>query len=285
MVTYNHEKYIEKAIQSILMQKTNFRIELVIGEDFSKDGTASIIKEYADKYADKIKASFNNPNLGMMKNVIKTMEACKGKYIAICDGDDYWTDPEKLQKQVDILESNNDYQLVFHNALVTYINNPDKEHLFANLKQGEYSGDDILLNWIIPTGSVVYRNNIDIKKLLPDVAFPDIFLFLLNAEKGKLYGIEDVMSVYQKVPTSVTNVDIQNIAFKKSIIKQYNDMNSAFSFKYSDTITKHKFELYFSLLNAYKYNKNRFGYYNLLLKIIVTYPLLFTKKVFNYTFG
>mgnify|MGYP001248218371 CR=1 FL=1 len=112
MITYNHEKYIAQAIEGVLMQKTNFLFELVIGEDCSTDSTRVICKEYADRYPNIIKLLPDaGKNLGMMENAIRTTMACTGKYIALCEGDDYWTDPYKLQKQVDFLEAHNDYGL------------------------------------------------------------------------------------------------------------------------------------------------------------------------------
>ena len=113
-VTYNHEEYISQAIESFLAQKTNFVFEIVIGEDYSTDATRTICQEYATKYPDIIKLIISNSNIGAAKNGIRIFEACKGKYIALCDGDDYWTDPFKLQKQVDFLESNKDYSIASH---------------------------------------------------------------------------------------------------------------------------------------------------------------------------
>jgi glycosyltransferase involved in cell wall biosynthesis len=104
MMTYNHERFIAQAIESVLEQKTSFDLELVIGEDCSTDGTRKIVAEYARKYPEKIKAMFRETNLGMTANGIQTLRECRGRYIALLEGDDYWTDPLKLQKQVDFLD-------------------------------------------------------------------------------------------------------------------------------------------------------------------------------------
>ena len=114
MITYNHEEFICEAIEGVLMQKTNFPIELIIGEDCSTDNTRKIVLEYAEKHPDIICPLLPESNLGMMKNFIQTMEAARGKYIALCEGDDYWTDPYKLQKQVDFLEANEEYTVCSH---------------------------------------------------------------------------------------------------------------------------------------------------------------------------
>lgn len=115
MITYNHEKYIKEAIEGVLMQKTNFSIELIIGEDFSSDNTRKICEEFEQLYPDKINLLPTEKNYGMMPNFIRTLNACTGKYIAFCEGDDYWTDPLKLQKQVDFLEANNEYGMICTN--------------------------------------------------------------------------------------------------------------------------------------------------------------------------
>ena len=103
MITYNHEKFIAEAIEGVVMQKTNFQFELVIGEDCSTDNTRAICIEYQKKYPDIIRLRLPETNQGMMLNWINNINSGRGKYIALCDGDDYWTDPYKLQKQVDFM--------------------------------------------------------------------------------------------------------------------------------------------------------------------------------------
>lgn len=108
-MSYNLEKYIAEALDSILMQKVNFKYNIVVGEDCSTDNTRQILQEYASKYPDKFTLLLHKKNLGVVANFATTLKSCQGKYIALLDGDDYWTDPFKLQKQVDFLESNKDY--------------------------------------------------------------------------------------------------------------------------------------------------------------------------------
>lgn len=113
-ITYNHEQFINKAIDGFLMQKTTFPVEIIIGEDHSKDNTREIIKSYTYKYPDKIKLIISDQNVGAVENERRVILEAKGKYIAFCEGDDYWNEPYKLQKQVDFLESNPDYSVCFH---------------------------------------------------------------------------------------------------------------------------------------------------------------------------
>ena len=118
MMAYNHEKYISEAIEGVLMQNTNFDFDIVIGEDCSTDNTRQIILDYQRKYPGKFKLLLHKENIGAMANQQAVFSACTGKYIAICEGDDYWTDPYKLQKQVDFLEDNNGFVICFTNTLI-----------------------------------------------------------------------------------------------------------------------------------------------------------------------
>ena len=115
MITYNHERYISQAIEGVMMQKTNFSIKLIIGEDCSTDTTREIVSQYQIQYPNKIILKLPELNLGVNINSLSNKLLCTGKYIAECEGDDYWTDPYKLQKQVDLLEANSQCNYVFTN--------------------------------------------------------------------------------------------------------------------------------------------------------------------------
>ena len=113
-ITYNHELYLRQTLDGFLMQETSFPVEIILAEDCSTDGTRTICEEYAAKYPDKINYIFRDHNVGYNENEYEAMCAAKGKYIAYCEGDDYWTDPLKLQKQVDFLESHPEYSVCWH---------------------------------------------------------------------------------------------------------------------------------------------------------------------------
>ncbi|MBE3141066.1 MAG: glycosyltransferase, partial [Thermoplasmata archaeon] len=116
MITYNQEQYIGQAIESVLAQRVNFAYELVIGEDCSTDGTREICGTYLERYPEKIHLHRRGKNLGIVPNFVQTFAECRGEYIAILEGDDYWTDPYKLQKQIDFMVSDTDCTLVFHSV-------------------------------------------------------------------------------------------------------------------------------------------------------------------------
>ena len=119
--TYNQEKYIGEAIDSMLMQKTKFPFQIVVSDDCSQDRTREILEKYKKKYPEKIKVIKNEKNLGAMENFIHTLAQIKDtEYVALCDGDDFWTDENKLQKQIDFLDNNKDFTICFHKARLEY---------------------------------------------------------------------------------------------------------------------------------------------------------------------
>lgn len=163
MITFNHEKYISDAIEGVLMQETNFLIELVIGEDCSTDNTRKICLDYKSKYPDIIKLRLPKKNLGMIPNLIENLKACEGKYIALCEGDDRWIDPLKLQKQVSFLEANPDYGLIYSD--IRMIDQDGQEISltpFYENKKCRYSGGDVF--WELLSGNFINTLTICVRK-------------------------------------------------------------------------------------------------------------------------
>ena len=116
-ITYNHEPYLRQALEGFLMQETDFPVEIILAEECSTDGTRAICEEYAEKYPSKIKYIYRDHNVGYNENEYEAMCTATGKYIAYCEGDDYWTDSLKLKKQVDFLESHPDYSVCWHRCM------------------------------------------------------------------------------------------------------------------------------------------------------------------------
>jgi glycosyltransferase involved in cell wall biosynthesis len=137
MLTYNHAPYIAQAIEGVLQQKTNYPFELVIGEDCSTDGTREIVLEYQKKYPDIIRLVTSDRNLGMKKNSYRTTKACRGKYMAFCEGDDYWHRPDKLQKQADYLESHPECGLVYSSYDVYHVRSKKRINDFIKYRNWE----------------------------------------------------------------------------------------------------------------------------------------------------
>jgi glycosyltransferase involved in cell wall biosynthesis len=200
--TFNHEKYIASAIESVLRQKTDFDFEIVIGEDCSTDATPRIVREYEKNYPEKIRANFNSSNLGIMANNSQSILQCKGEYIALLDGDDYWTADDKLQKQVAFLESNPDYAFCFHDGKILRQDNTFESFTCCGPEhQTHVELKDIICNVHIPTFSLVFRKNALGNYPPPwfsSLDAPDRPLFLLLASHGPGYYLNQCWAVYRK---------------------------------------------------------------------------------------
>jgi glycosyltransferase involved in cell wall biosynthesis len=158
MLTYNHEKWIGKAIEGVLMQKTNFNFELIIGEDCSNDRTREIVLSYSRMHPQIIRTIFNKNNLGLAKNFSQILTICKGKYIAICEGDDFWTNPHKLQYQVDFLEENPNCTIVSHNASRYYEEEGLENNLIKFGNSFQFDQKRYLEEWLTQPLTCVFRN-------------------------------------------------------------------------------------------------------------------------------
>ncbi len=269
MITYNHEKYVKHAIESILMQERDFDIEIIIGDDKSSDDTINIIKNYKNKFPDIIKPQFHNENIGMMANMIETLNRCNGKYIALLEGDDYWISKHKLKKQISFLEEHPEAGFCFHNATVVYDNSNKSSHSFSKIKEGFYNGEQVLNKWIVPTASVVFRNHkIEWPDFSCQFAHGDIFLFLLLLENGPAYYMEEEYSVYRKNDSSITNFNKTNPAYIIAVLKQLKIINKYFGGKYSNVLSDKLRYWELAHLNALKYNKKFFSYFYYLSRYV-----------------
>ena len=207
------------------MQKTNFRFEAIVHDDASTDGTADIVREYAEKYPEIIKPVFQTENQyskrdGSLTRALDAAMSPASKYVAVCEGDDYWTDPYKLQKQVDFLEGHSEHSMCFHKAKVVDGNGKIVGGLYENLEERDYSGDEILQNWIIPTASVVFKREYLNKQPSSDnYLFRDIVLFLTMTEYGKVRCLCQEMSVYRRLATGEVYTKLQNDRKKPELIE------------------------------------------------------------------
>lgn len=201
MITYNHENFIREAIEGVIMQKTNFPIKLILGEDCSTDNTRKICEEYQQSYPDIIELLPTLTNLGMIPNFIRTLKACAGKYIALCEGDDYWTDPLKLQKQVDFLEVNEEISGCFHDSIVINDKGELIKKTIFSFKQYKFNQKECLtiLRHQYHTGSLVFRNKSinEFLTLIPNNAICDFTMDLVVTENGLIQFIPLNMSAYR----------------------------------------------------------------------------------------
>src|SRR5699024_8681029 len=208
--TYQHVDYIEDCLEGILMQKTDFSYEILLGEDASTDGTREICIKYAQKYPDKIRLFLhereNNITIAGQPtgrfNFLYNLYSAKGKYIAFCEGDDYWTDPLKLQKQVAFMDQHEDCSLCFHAVKTSFANN-HKNDLITGPKAEEYqvlSPEDIIEGIFVRTVSMVFRSEVvaDIPYWFIEAPYGDLPLQLTCASKGYIGYINCPMATYRR---------------------------------------------------------------------------------------
>lgn len=195
-ITYNHAPFIRQCLDGFLMQRTDFPIEIIINDDCSTDGTTEIIREYAEKYPDKIFPIYQEKNRNINAPFQKfVFPKARGKYIALCEGDDYWTDPLKLQKQVDFLETHPDYSMCFHKAEVIAEEGREYKDYYGWLEEREYKAEE-LANQFIPTASMIFRATVK-HPYHKDFHSADVIIRLACQSYGRAYCMGNAMSVYR----------------------------------------------------------------------------------------
>lgn len=201
-LAYNHESFIRLTLDGFVNQRTNFSFEIIVHDDFSTDDTAKIIREYEVNYPDLfrvIRQTKNQYSQGIKPIFNFVFPAARGKYIALCEGDDYWTDPFKLQKQVDFLENNSEYVLSFHPVQIIL---PTGEIIADNITNvPSYHEDFISLalhgNYI-HTPSVIFKNIIrQFPSNINESPVGDYFLYMILAQYGKIKRMDDAMAIYR----------------------------------------------------------------------------------------
>lgn len=219
-VTYNQEGIISNTIDCILSQKANFDFELIIGEDCSTDATREIVLDYQKRFPDRVKVITSDSNVGIEKNYLRCYKSCQAEHIAICDGDDYWIDPLKLQKQIDFLENNKDFGLVGTN--VKYFES--NKNTFLPYKKGKgdfkiYDFKDVFIQNPLTSSTVLFR-----QKLLAQFlelyqenkeelkGFVDYSLWMFFSSEMKVAILDDITTVYRISDSSIS----QNTDFQKS---------------------------------------------------------------------
>ena len=265
--TYNHEKYIRQTLDSILNQQVNFDYEVIVGDDASPDSTPQIIQEYQSRFPEIIKPMLHPKNLGGYgkNNTLATLAVCQGQYIAAMDGDDYWTNPLKLQKQVDFLDNNPDFVACFHNALIhfedgsapdEYVNNED-QRVVTTIE--DLVGEDEI--WYMATSAVMFRNGImkEYPKWFHESKSGDIPRYILLGKHGKFFYINELMSVYRKNNGGMSFTDgKQDAEFLYNRIGMYKGIDGELDYKFHQTINKNIARYYLMLANSIQHGDNWF---------------------------
>ncbi len=252
IITYNHGPYIRQCLESVIAQKTNFSFEVIIGEDCSTDNTRVIVREFEAKYPDIIKPIYHQQNVGMMRNGFEfCYQACKGKYIASLEGDDYWCDPYKLQFQVDFLETHHDYVLC-SSKCNTYIEDEDRfDEPYPNLNiNTSYGTLDLIKKNLVTTNTTLCRKDkVDIDFFLKnlDLKIGDYGMWLNLSLNGKGFYYNKISSVYRKHKGGVYS---QNAYFINaiSLLHMFNKLHKTKKFtKYKKHLYNRMMELSYSI--------------------------------------
>ncbi len=249
MATYNHAAYIGQALDSCLKQETTFDFEIVVCDDCSNDGTSEIIREYARKYP-QVVPSIQPVNTKATKNFMDGLNKLRGKYVAFCEGDDFWTDTNKLQKQISFLEENPDFTVCCHKVkMLDMGKGEDQDDVFIykdmrfdekRIKEGIFYADEAISNYFFQTSSVVFRwrfteglpNWFTLYMLL------DHFLFMLHAVEGKIKYFDEDMSVWRRHPGGYSWLQTINkgLFFRQKYadwIIVYEEMDRFFSYRFT----------------------------------------------------
>ena len=288
---FNHEKYIRSCLDGFVNQRTNFKYEVIVHDDASTDNTASIIQEYADKYPDIIKPIFQKENQyskGIKISNTFIIPKCKGKYIAFCEGDDYWCDENKLQKQVDVLEHNPDYVACVHQTKMLNLRD-NNISLFVKRNNNGFVETETFFDSTMPyhTSSLMFKSELNNKQ--PSFCFVskqvgDYPRGLFLALEGPIYFLNDAMSVYRRFTEgswSIRNVSKPNPELWKDMIKILTLADEYSNFKYHKLVDKKKISYEYKL---WKYTagfelltNERFKMLTLSKKIKMIFYILFRK--------
>lgn len=272
VVTYNQEKYIERCLNSIVEQKVDFDYEIIIGEDCSTDNTPIICDKFASQHKN-VKVFHHANNLGHVKNWEFVLNNCTGEYIAMIEGDDFWTDISKLQTQVDYLDTHKEYALTFHKIQLVYEGKDLHETIFTDLQEGDYTAEEIYYQWSILTSSVMFR------AFHPKISFPkgiyfsDIYLFLTILKTGKCRCLDICATAYRRHSDNLSSS--KDISLSIKLYKQYQVMKKHFP-KYN-VITNNHIAYYLHDL-AYNHTDRKS------VKYMVIYMLKHPIKIVSYKY-
>lgn len=260
VITYNHQNYLRHTLDCVVNQEVNFEFEVIVSDDCSTDGTQDIIRSYQAQYPNLIKSLLHDHNLGGFgkNNTLAALAECTGEYIAALDGDDYWTNPQKLQKQVDFLEVHPSYSACFHNAQIVYDNNllppalvnpPNQK---KEITETDMVGEDEV--WFIATSAVMFRNGIlkNYPKWFYESKSGDIPRYVLLTKWGPIGYLADVMSVYRKNGGGLSFTDSKFDAdYIRNRIGMFKAIDAEYDYRFHDKM-RHALAKYYLFLAGCK---------------------------------
>ena len=262
VTTYNQENLVTQAIDSILTQEVNFAYEIVIGEDASSDRTREIVIGLGKQHPDKIRVLLRNREeadrdrrvgLAGKINYLNALRSCRGQYIAILDGDDYFTSTHKLQRQVDFLDTHPECAICFHNVLAVYDDDSKAPEKLCSADQQHISDlEQLLWGNFIPACSIMYRREpiVDIPDWFLTAKMGDWPLNIFKAQYGKIGYLDEVMAAYRVHVAGVWSLRRRSHQILTSI-KVLDNIDRDLGFKYRDSIRGSKTRLFFELAELY----------------------------------
>lgn len=255
LICYNQEKYISKAIDSVLMQKTKFDYEIVLSDDCSTDDTAEICKKYAEKYPDIIRLIKRDKNIGGVRNYLENYKLCKGKYISYLEGDDFFVDPYKLQKQVDFLEKNPDYAICCGHVEVVDEYGEFKGQLLPSMKD-TYTVNELCKGDFVSTPTCMVRNHLidTIPEWLFEFNGCDWTFDIVNAEYGKIKFMDEILAAYRIHNHGEWNKLTEKEKIK-TVISMVEKVNKYTEYKYDKEFKHYLTALYENRRELYNKNK------------------------------
>jgi glycosyltransferase involved in cell wall biosynthesis len=243
MVTYNHASYIAQAVESVLAQRTNFPIEIVVGEDCSTDGTRGVLVDLARCNSQTIRLRLAEHNQGGGPNFFGTLAECRGQYVALLEGDDFWSSPDKLQKQVEALDAHPEWAMCFHPAACMYEGDMEGPAVIpVEWEKPEATIEDLFDVNFIPTCSVVFRNRLvaAYPSWLADLKLGDWPLHMIHAAHGNIGFLPEVMSTYRVHSNGIWSgaTQAQRIT---GIFQMFTAVDHYFAGKYASEIDAYRF--------------------------------------------
>lgn len=280
LLTYNHAKFIAQSIESVVNQQTTFPFEIVIGDDRSTDGTSQIVDQYAAKYPEIIKVVRGEKNGGPQPNSIRILENCQGKYMAALEGDDYWIDPLKLQKQTDFMENNPDFSICFTNTKVEFFDNDQEPYLLnEGIEKDVFELKDLIAEtevWFMGTATLFYTMSsiFPVQPWFHKTKSGDIPMIMLAARFGKIKYLPDVTAAYRRHTAGASNTDHKDDAvFLENRIMMYSNLDRDTGHKFHDKFKRNLGGWYYLLLNSKQYKGLYFKKLGVAIKYIsLMYP-------------
>ncbi len=294
-ITFNHKEVIEDALDGFLMQITEYSFNIFVGDDCSTDGTREILNKYITKYPNIIQLVTSEGNVGIQNNSLRTMKACTGEFIALCDGDDYWIDNSKLQIQINEMESNKEYSISFHPSFMQLSDNSIKSNDFSYKKH--YSVSEIINSefHLVPTNSIIFKKYV--VNMLNDHLFlespvNDVWIRVMASIPNGALFINKAMSIYRvQLSGSWTNrmSSGENIViFVENMFISICEYDRILDNKYHKDFLKYKQRLFKSVISnsqvsIEKRNRfiNKYRYHGKFMDIILWYTIYSHPEIYH----